>query len=83
MNENEGRMSRPGFASTQFSVSDLYLDLDPDLEIRGRRSSRPLDRQGGGGGGLQNKFFWPFGPPFGLKIRGAGLPGPSPGSATV
>ena len=72
MNENE---------STQFSVSDLYLDLDPDLEIR-RRSSRPLDRQGGGGG-LQNKFFWPFGPPFGLKIRGAGLPGPSPESATV
>ena len=42
---------------------------DPDLEIRGGgggRSSRPL---GKGGGALQ-KFFRPFGPQFGLKIRG-------------
>ena len=60
MNENEGRMSRPGFASTQFSVSDLYLDLDPDLEIRGRRSSRPLDRQGGGVVS-KTSFFGPSG----------------------
>ena len=41
---------------------------DPDLEIRG----------GGGWGGLPKKFFGPFGPQFGPKIRGA----PSPGSAT-
>ena len=27
---------------------------------------------GGGGGGLPPKFFWPFWPQFGLKIRGAG-----------
>ena len=36
------------------------------------------------GGGLQKKFFRPFGPHFGLKIRGgASPPGPSPGSATA
>ena len=29
------------------------------------------------------KMFWPFRPQFGLKIRGAGPPGPSPGSATA
>ena len=34
---------------------------------------------------ILDNFFWPFGPQFGLKIRGRGpdLPGPSPGSATV
>ena len=31
--------------------------------------SRPWGK--GGGGGLQKLFFRPFGPPFGLKIRGA------------
>ena len=45
---------------------------DPD---RGARSSRPLDKAGGG---LQ-KYFLRFWPEFGLKIRG----GPLPGSATV
>ena len=40
---------------------------DPDLDIRG-----------GGGTGLKNNFFRPFGPQFGLKIRG----GASPGSDT-
>ena len=32
----------------------------------------------------KNNFFPPFGPPFGLKLRGEGgeVPGPSPGSAT-
>ena len=43
---------------------------DPDLGIRGGGggwSSRPLDE---GGGGLQKQFFRPFGPQFGLKIRG-------------
>ena len=56
---------------------------DPDLEIRGgRQSSRPLGK--GGGGDLQKTFFWPFGPQFGLKLRGggAGPLGPFPGSAT-
>ena len=34
-------------------------------------------------GALTKKsFFWPFGPQFGLKIRGGGPPGPSPGSDT-
>ena len=61
---------------------------DPDLEIKGGgRLYRPLDKRGDGGwGGGQSpkKFFQPFGPQFGLKIRGApGPPGPSPGSATA
>ena len=54
---------------------------DPDLEIRGgRQSSRPLGKGGGGGGGGGNQktFFWPFGPQFGLKLRGGGPPGPLP-----
>ena len=39
----------------------------PDTEIRGARS--------------QKDFFWPFGPHFGLKIKGGpGPPGPSPDS---
>ena len=54
---------------------------DPDLPIKGgTRSSRPWDK---GGPGLKI-FFPPFGPQFGLKVRGGGSsPGPSPGSATV
>ena len=47
---------------------------DPDLEIRGRGGGHP-DPQKKEGGGLQNDFFRPFGPQFGLKIRGLrGLP---------
>ena len=44
---------------------------DPDFQIR-------LGGGGGGrGGGLQKKCFRPFGPQFGLKIRGRpGPPGP-------
>ena len=50
---------------------------DPDLEI----SSRPLDK---GGGRSPKTFFLPFGPQFGLKIRGGvGTRGPSSGFATV
>ena len=45
---------------------------DTDLEIRGTRSSRPLDK--GGGGGVSKKIFRPFGPQFGLKISGAQAP---------
>ena len=44
---------------------------DPGLEIRGGRSSRPLHK-GGGAAGLQKNIFRPFGPQFGLKIRGGG-----------
>ena len=54
--------------------------------------SRPLDKGGpvdpdpeirGGGPWPQKKIFHPFGPHFGLKIRGGGgSPGPPPGSAT-
>ena len=80
-------MPRGKFDSTnQGHYPDLGSDTssavpDPDLEIRrGRRSSRPLDK---GGSGLPKKFFGPFGPQFGLKIRGGPVPlGPSPGSAT-
>ena len=36
------------------------------------RSSRPLDK---GGPSLPPKFFWSFGPQFGLKIRGDGRSG--------
>ena len=45
---------------------------DPALEIRGGGaggSSRPLDKRGPG---LQKKFFRPFGPQFGLRLRGGG-----------
>ena len=46
---------------------------DPDLQIRG-----------GGGGVSPRNFFRRFMASFGLKIRGdPGLPGPSPGFATV
>ena len=41
----------------------------PDPEIRG--------------GPVSRNFFRPFGRPFGRKIRGAGPPGPSSGSATA
>ena len=43
---------------------------DPDLKIRGREGG------GGSGGGHPPIFFRPFGPQFGLKIRG--LPAPPP-----
>ena len=61
--------------------------------------SRPWDMEGGGGaggvgrsyrpcdkrrGGVSKLFFRPFGPYFGLKLRGGRAPpGPSPGSANV
>ena len=48
---------------------------DPDLQIRGRgRSGYPDPEIRGGGGAVSEKFFWPHGPQFGLKIRGR--PGP-------
>ena len=49
---------------------------DPDLEIRGGGgSTRPLDK---GGGGLPPQIFWPFGPHFGLRIKGGQPPGSLP-----
>ena len=64
---------------------------DPDLEIRGEgggRSSRPLDEEGGGAGGLQKKFFsaprtsvWSKNKGEGGGGGGGGL-GPFPLSAT-
>ena len=73
--------------------SDLQLNLstpvaDPDVQIRGEGAGAgagghqdPEIR--GGGGRLPKKFFRPFKPQFGLKIRGGGPPGPSPKSATA
>ena len=52
--------------STIFSGGSRH---HPDPEIRGMT-------------GLKKIFFRPFAPQFGLKIRGAGPPGPSPRSAT-
>ena len=54
--------------------SRLNAVPDPDLEIGGGGrggggSSRPLEK-----GGSPKKFFWSFGPQFGLKIRGRGPP---------
>ena len=68
------------------SENTLLINSVPelDLEIRGARSSRPLDK--GGGGRSPKENFRPFGPQFGLKMRGGGGGGggadPSPKSAT-
>ena len=48
---------------------------DPDLQIRGESGHPGSEIRGGGS---QKTFFRPFGPQFGLKIRG-----PSPGTATA
>ena len=53
---------------------------DPDLQIR-RAPSHP-DSEIREGGGVSKNIFQPFGPHFGVKIRGGGPPGLSPGSAT-
>ena len=58
----------------KLSSSFYYAVPDPDLEIRGRR---------GGGGVIQTlrwgkNFSWPFGPQFGLNIRGEGGWGAGP-----
>ena len=43
---------------------------ESDLQIR---EGHP-DPEMGGGGGLKQKIFLPFGPQFGLKIMGGGWP---------
>ena len=50
---------------------------DPDLQITGGRSSRPWDEARAV---LKKYIFRPFGPQFGLEIRGGGVgpPGPLP-----
>ena len=73
----------PSYTFYGGNVVRVLTVLDTVLEIRDwGQSSKPLEK-GGGGGGLQKtqkKFFRPFGPQFGLKLRGN--PGPSAGSVT-
>ena len=62
------------------NFSNYFTVADPDLQRRGgggggKRSLRPLDRRGGG---LPKKYFRPFRPQFGLKIKGEGGGAPGP-----
>ena len=61
---------------------ELYKTVaDSELQIRGEPGHTDPEIKGGGGGdGLKKKMFQPFGPQFGLTIRGGG---PSPGSTTA
>ena len=45
----------------------LLAVVDPHFQVSRGQSSRPWDN---GGAGSPKRFFWPFGPQFGLKIRG-------------
>ena len=55
-----------------------YTVKDPDLQI-GRGGGSHPDPEIKGGGGLKKNFFRPFGPQFGLKLRGRpGIPGSLP-----
>ena len=47
---------------------------DADLQKRGDGNPDPEIT----GGGLKTTFIRPFGPQFGLKLRGGGAPGPLP-----
>ena len=51
----------------------LLSMADPDLQIRGR-PGHPDPEITGERRGLKKKFFRPFGPQFGLKIRGGRAP---------
>ena len=56
----------------------LLSMADPDLQIR-ERPAHPDPEITGEGRGIKKNFFRPFGPQFGLKIRGgAGPPRPPP-----
>ena len=58
----------------------MFAVADPDFQVRGRPGHPESEISGGAGLKI---FFRPFGPHFGIKIRGSpGPPGPSPGSAT-
>ena len=51
----------------------VVLDLDLEIKGRGARSFRRFDKDKPG---LGTNFFWPYGPEFGVKIRGEpGFPG--------
>ena len=79
-----------GFAHGENSVFLSIIFIEVNF-IRSKLNyfsagSRPLDKGGAGHpdpqirrGAVSKKLFLPFGPQFGLKIRG----GPSPGAATV
>ena len=68
-----------------------FAMANPDLQIREGPGHPDPEIMGRGGGGgergacLPKKFFRPFGPQFGLTIKGgrAPRPLPSPGSATA
>ena len=67
-----------------------FAMANPDLQIREGPGHPDPEIMGRGGWGkrgacLQKKFFRPFGPQFGLTIKGgrAPRPLPSPGSATA
>ena len=62
-------------------MADYWPLADPDLQIRGGHSSRPLDKWGGGGG-ESKKFFSALQASIWLKNKGGGV-GPFPGSATA
>ena len=65
----EVREAKTGEFNPLSPKSDQYPVADLDFQIRG--------------GPVSKNFFRPFGPQFGLRIRGGwGPPGPSPGSAT-
>ena len=60
-------------------MADYWPVADPDLQIRGGHSSRPLDKWGGGG---LKKFFSALQASIWFKSKGGGV-GPLPGSATA
>ena len=75
----------PSYTFYGGNVVRVLTVLDTVLEIRDwGQSSKPLEKGGGGVGAVskktQKKFFRPFGPQFGLKLRGNS--GPSAGSVT-
>ena len=66
---------------------DLRAVADPHLQIRGGPGHPDPDIRWVGAGvgvsGLKKKLFWPFGPQFGLKIRGVGGEGGGGGLASL
>ena len=47
---------------------------DPDLKMVVGEAEAGRGAGGGGGAAVFKKIFWPFGPQFGLKIRGGRAP---------
>ena len=76
MKETQGKLTLIQ-VSARLESSGVNLVVAPDLQMRWG-SSRPWDKRGPS---LKTKIFRPFGPQFGLIIRG--VHGPSPGSATA